>query len=52
MLGIDLYNKNTFSAWHVSGYSIEVNMSSKHESALLYSLSAAFYNIITVALFN
>ena len=22
MLGIDLYNKNTFSAWHVSGYSI------------------------------
>ena len=23
MLGIDLYNKNTFSAWHVSGYSIE-----------------------------
>ena len=23
MLGIDLYNKNTFSAWHVSGYSTE-----------------------------
>ena len=21
MSGIDLYNKNTFSAWHVSGYS-------------------------------
>ena len=24
ILGINLYYKNTFSAWHVSGYSVEI----------------------------